>query len=155
MKASLVDVMCEIIRRDEWRSAFDGLSVVTLMAALQHDAFLSACSLEQLEAIAKRLPFGKTAKRPPRDGVFLHVIYRLFDVNHPEMPVYVGRTCKLHKRWANHRLVSESAYDVPVDRLRIEVIETLFAIDGEASDAELRHIQAARVINPNLKNKVG
>jgi len=155
MGYSFEELMCEIIRRDEWRVAFDQLSVTALLAASRHDAFLSACSLEQLEAICKRLPLCKSAKRAPRDGLFLHVIYWLFDVNCPEMPVYVGRTCKLQQRWASHRRVSESAFGVPAGQLRLKVVETLFGTDGEASVAEARHIQAARVINPELKNKVG
>ena len=91
-------------------------------------------------------------KTPKAAGLF--VVYWLTDSRHPDVPLYVGLTSNLKKRWLIHR----SGCGCPIARehleyLQIRVVETVMGDLRDGQRAEERHIKEARQLNSHLLNR--
>jgi predicted GIY-YIG superfamily endonuclease len=82
------------------------------------------------------------------------VVYWIFETQKPGVPVYVGCTQNLLRRWREHNSDSEQLA-VYADRsiLSIRVVETVVGTIEDGKNAEQRHIAAGRSINPFLLNR--
>lgn len=146
---------------DDWRVQWDKLKTPALK--MLSDTFPGQFSIEQLFYFANRHAAEIRSSYVPRAPkpfigkprvIYVWVIYWLYRVESPEIPLYVGQTRQLSERWTAHKNgSSETACIEDRSSLRIKVVETVCGNERHALAAEKRHIEAALAINPNLLNK--
>ena len=83
-----------------------------------------------------------------------YVVYWIVDKSYPSVPLYVGVTKNLDRRWGQHRSGSKELDGIQNrDSITIRVIETIVGTFADAEKIELQHIKSAASQNPCLLNR--
>ena len=148
------------IRSDEWMEKIDWFPIETLLEIVDVIGYENLMP-EQIVYFAKRFAAAAHVSLPVKKRrKTLHpqafVVYWLYAEGAREIPLYVGVTQNIGKRWAAHRIGSQQTKGVTDLRtLRIAVVATVCGSWMDAVEEESRQIEMAAIINPNLLNKAG
>lgn len=86
-----------------------------------------------------------------------HCVYWIFSPSEPSIPLYVGVTCDLKRRWMEfHRRAGVfSILSRRVAKNDLAIREVFFGVMSrrDAFRSEARHIRRAIALNPSLLNK--
>lgn len=93
-------------------------------------------------------------KKSGRRDEAAYVVYWIAYKHDESMPLYVGVTKNLQKRWREHRAGSEQLDGIENrESITIRVVDTVVGTFREAEQVELKHITNAATLNPNLLNR--
>lgn len=148
------------IRSAEWLEKIDWFPVETLLLMVDVIGYENMMH-EQIVYVSKRFAAAAHVSLPVKKrrktiSAQAFAVYWLYAEGARELPLYVGVTQNIGRRWAAHRVGSQQTKGIKdLSTLRIAVVETVCGSWMDAVEAESRHIKLAASINPNLLNKTG